>query len=150
MIEYNKRLVEVDAILTELTEEELLKIPEEIRNLIKENKDKDYSWEYDKSKELKSQNVSRDTFEILAYLTTEYLLDEEQKKIVKQIYQINERKVEKEKSLAYKGKELFATDKVAANNKKEDFRKMVQENGDLIVKTKENFFVKFISKIKKD
>ena len=39
MIDVNKRLVEVDEILNYLSEEDLLKIPEEIRNTIKEGMD---------------------------------------------------------------------------------------------------------------
>lgn len=81
MVDYNKRLVEVDEILNYLSEEDLLKIPEEVRNTIKENKDKEYVWKYDVSKELKEQNLSRDTIILLSYLNMEYLLNEEQKNI---------------------------------------------------------------------
>ena len=74
MIDYNKRLVEVNEILNFLSEDDLLKIPEDVRNTIKENMDKQYVWKYDVSKELKEQNLSRDTIILLSYLNMEYLL----------------------------------------------------------------------------
>ena len=55
MVDYNKRLVEVDEILNYLSNEDLLKIPEDVRQAIKDNKDKEYIWKYDISKELKEQ-----------------------------------------------------------------------------------------------
>ena len=77
MIDYNKRLVEVDEILNYLAQDDLMKIPEKVRNAIKENKDKEYFWKYDESKALKDQEVSRDTIAFLSYLNMEYLLNEE-------------------------------------------------------------------------
>ena len=98
MIDYNKRLVEVDEILNYLSEEDLWKIPEKIRNNIKENKDKEYLWKYDETKPLKYQDVSRDTIVFLSYLNMEYLLNEEQKNLMKQIHEFNEKKLKEEKN----------------------------------------------------
>ena len=67
MIDYNKRLVEVDEVLKYLSEEDLAKIPDDIRQLIKENKDKDYVWKYDETKPLKDQNLNRDTIAFLSF-----------------------------------------------------------------------------------
>lgn len=92
MIDYNKRLVEVDEILSYLSEEELLRIPEDVRKIIKENKDKDYIWKFDETKELKDQGLSRDTIIILSYLNMQYLLNEEQKILMQQIHELNDRK----------------------------------------------------------
>ena len=64
MIGYKKRLVEVDEVLDHLSEENLSKIPLEIRQAIKENKDKNYVWKYDETKELKDQGLSKDTIAI--------------------------------------------------------------------------------------
>ena len=88
MIGYKKRLVEVDEVLEHLSEENLSKIPLEIRQAIKENKDKNYVWKYDETKELKYQGLSKDTIAILAYLNSEYLLNEEQKKIIEEIREL--------------------------------------------------------------
>jgi len=94
-MDYKKRLVEVDEILNHLSKEDLLKIPEEVRQLIKKNKDRYYTWKYDETKELKDQDVSRDTIAILSYLNMEYLLNDEQKKLMEEIHCLNELRVEK-------------------------------------------------------
>lgn len=142
MIDYNKRLVEVDEILNYLSEEDLLKIPEEVRKSIRENKDKEYFWEYDETKELKEQNVSRDTIIILSYLNMEYLLDEKQKELMKQIHELNEKKLEESKKEKYSTQDLFKTNK-SYNNKAEK----IQEQA--LVEYKEKFFSKVINFIKK-
>ena len=92
-MDYKKRLVEVDEILNHLSKEDLLKIPEEVRQLIKKNKDRYYTWKYDETKELKDQDVSRDTIAILSYLNMEYLLNDEQKKLMEEIHCLNELRV---------------------------------------------------------
>ena len=71
MIDYNKRLVEVDEILKYLSNEDLVKIPEDVRQAIKDNKDKEYIWKYDISKELKDQGLCKDTIILLSYLNME-------------------------------------------------------------------------------
>ena len=89
---YKKCLVEVDKILDHLADNDLQKIPIEIRNSIKEQKDEEYIWYYDESKELNEQNISRDTIAILSYLNMEYLLDEEQKALMEELHKFNEKK----------------------------------------------------------
>ena len=91
MIEYNKRLVEVDEILKHLSQRDYNKIPEEVKEAITENKDKEYKWKYDDTKKLKEQDVSEDTIAILSYINMEYLLNEEQKKFVESLHELNEK-----------------------------------------------------------
>ena len=74
MVDYNKRLVEVDEILEYFSEEDLIKIPDEVRKEIRDNMDEEYYWEYYETKSLKDQDVSKDTITILAYLNMEYLI----------------------------------------------------------------------------
>lgn len=107
MVDYKKRLVEVDTILNYLPEEDLLKIPEDIRDAIKANKDPEYTWHYDETKSLKNQNVSRDTIAFLSFLNVKYLLNEEQKMLMQQLHELNQKKKDNEK----KGNEdLFTND----------------------------------------
>lgn len=141
MIDYDKRLVEVDEILNYLSKEELLKIPEEIRQLIKSNKDKGYVWKYDETKELKDQELSRDTIAFLSYLNMEYLLNKEQKQLMQQIHQFNEKKLEEKKKKQYNSHYLFK----AKQNVIEDTLYIPQN--ELIV-YKENIFSKILNKIK--
>ena len=139
MKEINKRLVEVDEVLGYLNTKELEKIPKEIRQMIKSNKDKNYIWKYDKSKKLKEQNLSRDTFAFLSYLNLEYLLNEEQKKIVEKMHMENERKEEIRKREIYKTEDLFNKNEIKIKKQTDEFE---------MVKYKENILKGIINKIK--
>ena len=143
MIDYEKRLVEVDEVLSYLSEEDLNKIPEDIRNLIKENKDQNYKWEFDETKELKDQNLNRDTIIILSYLNMEYLLNEEQKKLMEQIHEYNEKKQEQEKHEKYKVEDLFTKKE---KHDDEIVKEKSQEQS--LIEYKENVFKRIIKKIK--
>lgn len=113
-MEYKKCLVELDEILKYLSQEDLAKIPEEIRKAIKEKKDMQYNWEYDESKELKDQNINRKTIAMLSYLNMEYLLNKEQKRFLEELHMANENKNEKEKAKKY------GTNNIFNNNIKEE------------------------------
>lgn len=91
-MEYSKVLVEVYEVLQYLSEDELAKIPEDIMTEIRKNKDRHYKWEYDKTKPLKHQKLSRDAIILLSYLNMEYLLNKEQKELMQQIHEFNDRK----------------------------------------------------------
>ena len=145
MVDYNKRLVEVDEILKYLSEEDLSKIPEEIRQLIKENKDKEYTWQYDETKPLKDQNVSRDTIAFLSYLNMEYLLNEQQKAFMQQLHETNERKLEEEKAEKYKVDDLFKKNHTTQENL-EKVNEQQQETA--LIKYKESFFTRIMNKLK--
>lgn len=145
MVDYKKRLVEVDEILNYLSEEDLLKIPEEIRNTIKENKDKEYFWHYDETKLLKDQDVSRDTIVFLSYLNMEYLLNEKQKEFMKQLYELNEKKLEEAKAEKYGVDDLFKRNTPEQEKTKET--EQIQER--TLLEYKESFFTKMINKIKR-
>ena len=106
-MEYKKCLVELDEILKYLSQEDLAKIPEEIRKTIKEKKDMQYNWEYDESKELKDQNINRKTIAMLSYLNMEYLLNKEQKRFLEELHMANENKNEKEKAKKYGINNIF-------------------------------------------
>ena len=106
-MEYEKCLVEVDEILMHLREEELIKIPYEIRKSIKEQKDKQYNWDYDESKELNEQNINRRTIAILSYLNMEYLVNTNQKFLLEELHKIKEKNREKENLKKYNPDNIF-------------------------------------------
>ena len=85
-------LVEVDSVLYHLNPQELKKIPLDDRDAINEFKSLDYVWVYDESKSLLEQSLRRESIDMLAYLNTEYLLDDEQRKLMDQIHIVNEYK----------------------------------------------------------
>lgn len=79
---YGKSFVEVDEILKYLSQDDFNKIPEDVIKIIRENKDKNYIWKYDKTKKLKDQNIDDVTVAILSYINIEYLLNDSQKKFI--------------------------------------------------------------------
>ena len=114
-MEYAKCLVEVDEILKYLSKEDLKNIPDDIRTLIKEKKDKQYVWKYDESKNLGEQNLNRQTIAILSYLNMEYMLGQEEKRIMQQLHKLNEERAEKEKAKLYNVDDLFKNRSVTEN-----------------------------------
>ena len=107
IMEYEKCLVELDEILKYLDDDEKKNIPYEIRKAIHEKKDKNYNWNYDESKKLNEQNINRKTIAMLSYLNMEYLLNDEQKKLMEELHKINEKKIEKEKTEKYNSDSIF-------------------------------------------
>ncbi len=142
-MEYAKCLVQLDEILNYLSLDNLEKIPFEVRNSIKQQKDKEYIWKYDESKTLKEQELDRRTVALLSYLNMEYLLNPEQKEFMEKIHKINEQKIEKEKQDRYNYDNLFnnkTSTTIQEENKSENIA---------IVEYKESLFKKIMNKIKK-
>ena len=142
-MEYAKCLVELDEILNYLSVENLEKIPIEIRNSIKEYKDKEYIWKYDETKELKEQKLDRKTIAMLSYLNMEYLLNKEQKEYMQNLHKLNEQKIEKEKQEKYNPDSLFK------NRKSDTIQEIETINENVaMVEYKESVYKKFLNKIK--
>ena len=106
MIDVNKRLVEVETILEKLDTTYKNKIPKELWDFIKQNKDTDYSFYYDEENSLINQTLNTDTVAILTYINMEYLLNEKQKQDIKHIL-INDESISEKKK-----KELYNPDKL--------------------------------------
>ena len=140
MIDYSKRLAEVDEILNYLSKNDLSKIPEDVRQAIKDNKDKEYIWKFDTSKPLKEQKLSRDTIAILSYLNMEYLLNDEQKELMEKIHEENEKKEEIYHNMQFDSKKLFK-DKVNDN--------FSNEKKEIIEYKKKGLFQTIIDKLKR-
>ena len=148
-MEYDKCLVELDEILNYLADEDLRKIPFEIRKAITEKKSKHYSWHYDESKELREQNINRQTIVMLSYLNMEYLLNKEQKLRMEEFHKLNEEKKEEEKR-KYNQTILFKENK--QNLEKEIKKDSCEDrknnnNKQMIVKREEKWYQKLIQRI---
>ena len=126
MIEYNKRLVEVSVILKHLNKNEYDKIPKELIDRIEKNKDLEYIWNYNETKDLKNQNVSKDTIAILSYINMQYLLNEDQKKFVQEIFSENQKEIENIKKEKYDTDNLFKNKKVEGTKVQEEVHALVE------------------------
>ena len=148
-MEYEKCLVELDEVLLRLNDEEYEKIPDEIIYGIKLQKDKQYTWEYDDNKPLKEQNLDRKTVAILSYINMEYLLNDEEKEVMKKIYDFNEQKAELEKTKKYGSDNLFVNRKISHNDTNNANEIEEEINKELIEVKEEKWYQKFFNKIRK-
>jgi len=147
MVNYNQRLVEVDVILNHLSDSDYNKIPQEVIRAIKDNMDKEYTWELDKSKPLEEQELSRDTIAFLSYINMEYLLNDKQKEYMQKLHEKNEQENQKQEysnDIKSDYNDLFKR-----NNKvNEELKNTDKIEETALVEYKESFFKKMINKIK--
>ena len=132
---------EVYTILQDLNEEEYNKIPPEVVEAIKANRNEEYEYELDAELELKDQPMLAETKAILFNMFRDYLATPEQK--AKIIRMQNEARQNNE----LKKQQRYNID-VFANRQKEV---TVQQNSEKtqIVKYKENIFKRILNKIKR-
>jgi len=144
MKDLKKRLVEVEAVLERLEDKYKKKIPPEIWEYIKQNKDTTYDFYFDDNKPLENQKLNIDTIAMLTYINMEYLLDEEQKKEMLRLLREDEAFAEEKKKEQYKTEDLF-------RNRKDNQRAIDSNTNNEIAMTKykESFFRKMVNKIKK-
>ena len=126
MIEYNKRLVEVSVILNHLNKSDYDKIPKEVIDRIEKNKDTEYIWYYDETKDLKDQKVSKDTIAILSYINMKYLLNEEQRKFVEEVFKENQKKIENIKREKYNPDNIFKNIKESICKEEKNISSMIE------------------------
>lgn len=139
---YKKSLVEVEAVLSCLNYMDYKKIPQNIIEAIKVNKDENYIFEYDENLDYKDWNLMLETKAILYNLFKQYLATNEQKEYYKQKELIERNRIEKEKKQKYNVDNLFKVKSLKENQQEE-----VKENSELI-KYKEPILKKIINKIK--
>ena len=107
MIDYKKRFVEVDEIIKYLLKKDLSKIPKDLIHLIRKNKDSKYIWKYDNNKKLEEENIHKDTIAILSYINMKYILEDNQKMLMKNLHDYNEMKSEKLKREKFNPENIF-------------------------------------------
>ena len=138
-LEYANAYTEVYEILKCIHKSDYDKIPKNIVELISNNRNLEYKFNYDMDKTLEEQNVSKKAKTIIAILFRDYWSTYEQKEKILKKEKHDRQKVEEEK------REKFKTDKIFKKNKENT----IVENQDLPVKIKkENFFKKIINFIK--
>lgn len=137
---FEKCLVEVDEVLNYLSKEDLEKIPINIRSDIKIAKDKEYIWKYDTSKPLNDQKLNRKSITLLSYLNMEYLLSNEQKKLMEELHKFNEVKSKKRKQEIFK--------EVKQENKLNKIKKENKNNEILNIKENIKWYNKLFNFIK--
>lgn len=131
---------EVDEFLGLLSEQERNKIPEHIREIFKQEKDKEYIKGINPNIEIKEQNLLDETLAIIAMLNLNYICeDEQEKERLKEVYANNEKKYQELFQVAFNAEEVFGV-------KEEYLTQKLEEQ--IIIPKKENIFQKILNKIK--
>ena len=134
---YAKAYKELLEIIKHFPLEEYNRIPKEKIKFYEENMDKNYNFTINPNIDLSEQNISRETKALIVTLYEEYFATEEQKQIIEEILELNQKKEEQEKRKKYNPQDLFETNKVIEkmqnNNKQET----------ALIQYKENFFIRF-------
>lgn len=137
---YKKALVEVDAVLSCLDYNEYKKIPTNIIDAIENNKDEEYTYDYDEELEYEDWSLMPETKAILYNICKKYLATEEQRKYLQQKERLENYKIESEKIKKYNSENLF--------KKEKEVKKVEQEeNNELIVK-RDSSFKRILEKLK--
>lgn len=134
---YPKAYKEVYVILKNTGKEDLKLIPEEFINMLEENMDKDYEFEYDTSVSFENQKLLTETKLIFAYIFLNYWGTESQRQLIKRKFMEDINMSERKKKELYNEKELFENKNFtqAENVKIKEYKK-------------ENIIMKIINKIK--
>ena len=134
---------EAYTILQELDEEEYLKIPPEVIQALKENRNEEYNYELDEDQELKYQPMLPETKAILFNIFRDYLATPEQKEKIKKMQSEERAKLEIKKKEQYNTENMFKS-----NTQQETQVEPVKETEALVKVKKENWLKKAIEKIK--
>ena len=138
MTKYANAYTQVYEIIKQLSEEEYAKIPNEVVEVIKENRNTEYKFELDDDLKLKDQELLPETRAIIFNIFREYLSTLEQKERIIRI-QREERKKDEQRKIEQYHSNLFAN---KMNN-----QKLPEENTE-IIKYKPNIFKKILNKIR--
>ena len=138
MTKYANAYTQVYEIIKQLSEEEYAKIPNEVVEVIKENRNTEYKFELDDDLKLKDQELLPETRAILFNIFREYLSTLEQKERIIRI-QREQRKKDEQRKIEQYHSNLFAN---KMNN-----QKLPEENTE-IIKYKPNIFKKILNKIR--
>lgn len=91
---YSKAFSEVYSIILILDEKLKSKIPDEIIENIKKNKDENYIFKFDNSRPIDKQDISEEAKSILAYLYKNYICSDEEKQKWKEYDRFRNKKME--------------------------------------------------------
>jgi len=134
---------EVDEFLNLLSDEQINKIPQKLRDFFKEEKDQNYKKEISLKTPIKNQNLKEETLGIISLLNLQYWCENEiEKQRLKEIYAKNEEKYQKVLQEKYSTENLF---KRHSSSPKEEYTTI---NEMAIVEYKESVFKRLVSKIK--
>ena len=143
---------EVDEFLSLLSKEKQNEIPKKLRDLFRNEKDKEYVKNINKDIPIKNQNLKEETLAIIALLNLEYWCkDEKEKEKLKVIYAQNEQKYQEILLEKYNPNNIFVNKEEKLKETKEENTGVSEDIGENLqiieIKKKESIFKKIINKI---
>lgn len=143
---------EVDEFLSLLSKEKQNEIPKKLRDLFRNEKDKEYVKNINKDIPIKNQNLKEETLAIIALLNLEYWCkDEKEKEKLKVIYAQNEQKYQEILLERYNPNNIFVNKEEKLKETKEENTGVSEDIGENLqiieIKKKESIFKKIINKI---
>lgn len=140
---YKRAYTEVLEILKYFPDEEYSKIPVNKISFYKNNMDVNYNFHIDPNIDLEKQNISKEANAILIALFKEYFANDRQKKILNNLLNQNQQKLEKIKYEKYNLNEIFKQDETIKTN-----HILENNNKKGLIEYKKKFFTRFINLIK--
>lgn len=111
-VEYIQAYTQINCLLRYFPKEYLKKLPVKLLSFIQENSSREFEIEIDYNCNLKEQNLSKKTYDILAVLKYNYWSTEEEKKSIREKLNENEKIFQKELSEKYNTDNLFKNKKI--------------------------------------
>ena len=137
--DYSDVYTEVYEIINHVEKKERNKIPKNVIDFIKENKNDSYNFRIDENRTFENQTLKRETLVFMALISLNYWCenDEEKEQLIKEFSE-NDKKREQELREKYNPDNLF---------KKKNIENSTKQSMELI-EYKENIFIKLWKKIK--
>lgn len=142
-IQYANAYTEVLEILKNISQEDYNKVPKEKINLFEHNANKEYIFDYDSTKTLEEQNVSKTARAIIAILFRDYWATDEQRNKIKAFQNNKRQQIEEENKRKY-NTDIFKNRTNIANESQSGQAENMQ-----LVEYKENIFKRIIGFFKK-
>lgn len=137
---------EVYAILNMLGKEYINKLPNDIYNIIKEEKSTEYNPVYETTVALDKQDVKKETISIIAFLHLNYWCNEEEKIKLRELFDENEDKYQEELKQQGEQEVEQEDEEIQDDNNEIEIGK---EFLSMIVYKEENFAQRIFNKIRK-
>lgn len=141
---------EIDAFINLLPEEEKRKIPKDMQEFFKTQKDKEYKKEIYINIPIEKQNLKEETLALIALLYIKYICEnEEEKRNLEEIYAENERKYREEIKNKYSAEKVMQKrNEDLASECDQSLQNSINNKSKALIEYKEPILKRIINKIK--
>ncbi len=146
MTRLGDRLAELDVLLNNLDNESWGKIPSDVLEKIKENKNVNYKWDYDDGVAFEDHNINNDTLILFLLIVYKYIANDEEKEEIDDILKSNSIEYDKTYSADIFTSEMPSQDaEIHESDEKEEDNKLIEQKDTFLLKIK-HFIMKLFNK----